>query len=257
MRRTNYDAIAQAYDQRYERNEFRALESVVDDFATRGESQRLLEVGCGTGHWLARLAARGVAVAGLDASLEMLAKAREKLADVELVHGRAESLPWHDASFDRVLCINALHHFSDKVTFVREARRVLRPGGALLIIGLDPHSGFDRWFIYEWFDGVLELDLARYPATAEIREWLNGAGFSDIATSVAQHAVASLDAETAIQKGQLNRAATSQLTILTEAEYASALERIRERAASERAQGRALHLEVDVRLYATRGSAGV
>ena len=86
-----------------------------------------------------------------------------------LVRGTAERLPWADASFDRVFCVNALHHFFDARAFVTECRRVLRAGGGLLTIGLDPHTGLDRWWVYDFFPAALEADRQRYASTASIR----------------------------------------------------------------------------------------
>ncbi len=78
--------------------------------------------------------------------------------DAALAHGRAEHLPWRDAAFHRVVCINALHHFGDPLAFLQEARRVLHPGGAVMTIGLDPHTGLDQWCIYDYFEGTLAID---------------------------------------------------------------------------------------------------
>jgi len=106
-----------------------------------GES--VLDVGCGTGT-LAIAAKREVGVAGsivgLDASAEMIERARSKAArasvDATFVDGAAQSLPFADASFDCVLGTLMLHHLSKpaRIEFFREARRVLRPGGRLLLI---------------------------------------------------------------------------------------------------------------------------
>ena len=95
---------------------------------------------------------------GLDASAQMLAYAKTQAPRAALAQGSAERLPWANESFDRVFCINAFHHFQDKVAFLTEAMRVLRPGGLMMTVGLDPHTGVDRWYIYEYFDNVLEID---------------------------------------------------------------------------------------------------
>jgi ubiquinone/menaquinone biosynthesis C-methylase UbiE len=71
------------------------------------------------------------------------------------VRARAEALPWRDATFDRVFCVNALHHFADRVRFFAEARRILKPGGALMSIGKDPHADRDSWWVYDYFPETL------------------------------------------------------------------------------------------------------
>lgn len=106
-----------------------------------GES--VLDVGCGTGT-LAIAAARSVgptgSVSGVDASPEMIARARHKAgkagATVVFEQGLAESLPFPDARFDVVLSTVMLHHLPRKVRpdALREMRRVLQRGGRLLAV---------------------------------------------------------------------------------------------------------------------------
>src|SRR5439155_905726 len=50
--------------------------------------------------------------------------------------------------------------------------------GLMMTVGLDPHAGVDQWYIYEYFDNVLEIDRRRYPASSQIREWMRAAGFA-------------------------------------------------------------------------------
>src|SRR5205085_11480044 len=137
------------------------------DFKDSGSHAAALEAGCGTGHWLRRMAAgcaAGLRIVGIDTSAEMLQQARLPGGSVELAQATAEALPLADASFDRVYCVNALHHFAGKAIFIADARRVLRSGGGFMTIGLDPHAQLDRWWIYDYFDGALESDLRRYPS---------------------------------------------------------------------------------------------
>ncbi|MFL5574397.1 MAG: class I SAM-dependent methyltransferase [Gemmatimonadaceae bacterium] len=105
--------------------------------------EAVLDVGCGTGT-LAIAAKRrvgsGGVVQGIDASPEMIARARRKAAkagvDVIFETGVAESLPFPDARFDVVLSTLMLHHLPRpaRQQCVREVRRVLRPGGRLLAV---------------------------------------------------------------------------------------------------------------------------
>lgn len=98
----------------------------------------VLDLGCGTGTLLASLAQRhGSLLFGLDADERALGVARSKLAgaQVSLARGRAERLPFEDGRFDMVLSSLFFHHLrSDaKLQALREAWRVLRPGGRVLI----------------------------------------------------------------------------------------------------------------------------
>jgi SAM-dependent methyltransferase len=214
----------------------------------------VLEVGCGTGHWLGVLHECGAQVTGLDASAQMLARAQVIVPGVQLVHGQAERLPWPAESFDRVFCINAFHHFTDKTTFLAEARRVLRPDGILMIVGLDPHSGVDQWCVYDYFEGTVEIDKQRYPSSSSIREWMRIAGFEDCVTREVQHLCAQLPAREALEHGQLHKAVTSQLSVLTDEEYQRGIERIKTEIKRTESRGQTLLLTVDLRLYGTSGS---
>ena len=130
-----YAAAARGYDKRWS--------FYVDATTTRTLSNlhlqpadRVLDVGCGTGELLRRIAARypSASLAGLDPVAEMLQVAGEKLggkADLRL--GWANKLPWEDATFDVVISCNMFHYITHPIEAIREMERVLRPGGQLVI----------------------------------------------------------------------------------------------------------------------------
>lgn len=240
--RVDYDAVAPAYDKRYEHQRYEQVERAVHQFLDGRSGGSVLEVGCGTGHWLASIAELAAIVVGLDRSREMLHRARTTAHRALLAQATAEAIPFADARFDRVLCVNALHHFPDPATFLVECRRVLRPGGAFLTIGLDPHAGLDSWWIYEYFPGALVADRRRYLATPRLREMLAAAGFSTPRTEIVQHLPAERAFDVAVERGHLERHSTSQLMVISDAEYAAGIHRLHEERPTLRA---------DLRLYAT------
>jgi len=102
----------------------------------------LLDIGCGTGTFDAMLAGSSLParVVGLDYAEAMCrvaaGKARQAgLADrLRYVNADSQHLPFRDASFDAVTCSNSFHHYPDQRAVVRDMKRVLRPGGRLMII---------------------------------------------------------------------------------------------------------------------------
>ncbi|MGE0788194.1 MAG: class I SAM-dependent methyltransferase [Sandaracinaceae bacterium] len=247
-----YDDVAPTFDRRYDIETYGGVERALFALCA-APGARVLEVGCGTGHWLELLSLRGVSVAGLEPSRQMLARARDKGFDGELVEGVAEAIPWEDGSFDRVICINALHHFTDRAAFMSEAARVLRPNGVVWSVGLDPHTGLDRWFVYDLFEGARERDLTRYPSTPSIRAAMAAAGLRDAATEAVQRFPVWMPVTQLLAEGHADRHATSQLSLLTDDAYArgrAALERMAE---DERASGAPTNIGADLTLYATSG----
>ena len=99
----------------------------------------VLDLGCGAGHASFAVAPAAAMLTAYDLTAEMLAavsaeaKAR-KLGNIVTVQGNAESLPFPDAHFDIVLTRTSAHHWHDVLAALREAKRVLKPGGRMLMI---------------------------------------------------------------------------------------------------------------------------
>lgn len=102
-------------------------------------AEEVLDVATATGHTALALAPCARRVVGVDLTPEMLAVAREQaerrgIANATFVEGDAEDLPFPPESFDVVTCRIAAHHFPAVDRFCREAARVLRPGGRLVVV---------------------------------------------------------------------------------------------------------------------------
>lgn len=98
------------------------------DLAGVRSGERVLEVGCGNGEYLARIDS-----VGLDLSLGMLASARQRNAG-PLVCADAERIPFADRSFDVLLAPHMLYHVADRTAAVHELRRVLVDGGTCVAV---------------------------------------------------------------------------------------------------------------------------
>ncbi|HVA88916.1 MAG TPA: class I SAM-dependent methyltransferase [Chloroflexota bacterium] len=104
----------------------------------------VLDVGCGTGTLLQRLGLRtpGARLFGVDASAGMLRRAGRKLAGqgVELRLGHACRLPFADGTMDLVIMASMLRYLKRPSLACAEARRILRPGGTLAVVGYLPRG---------------------------------------------------------------------------------------------------------------------
>ncbi len=112
--------------------------------------KRVLDVGCGSGYGTAELAEEAHWVVGVDDDRSILRTVRQRYraANLSWVVASAERLPFQDASLDVVCCFQVLEHLPAPERFLAETRRVLRPGGLLVLTtpnraaifsGLNPH----------------------------------------------------------------------------------------------------------------------
>jgi len=115
---------------------------------------RILDAGCGGGHYAAELVGRGAEVVAVDGSATLVGHARALLGDHAEVRQHDLDAPLAfaaDASFDGVVCALVLHHLTDRARFLGEVRRVLRPGGWFLLSTTHPASDWG-YFGGSYFD---------------------------------------------------------------------------------------------------------
>lgn len=112
------------------------LERLLAVAAPRG-NERTLDLGCGVGHTLRRVAPLVAFAVGADATLEMLQAGRASVVsapNAAFAQSDATALPFADATFDLVTCRLAAHHFTDAASAFREVARVLRRGGRFVLV---------------------------------------------------------------------------------------------------------------------------
>ncbi|MBX3270081.1 MAG: methyltransferase domain-containing protein [Sandaracinaceae bacterium] len=136
--RRYYDDFAPDYE-RARHEGYHALidELTVELLAPYARGRRVLEVGCGTGLLLSRVAPLAAEAVGVDLSPGMLERARARGLDV--VEGSATRLPFEDAAFDLVFSFKVLAHVEPIEHALREAARVVRPGGHVVF------DVYNRW----------------------------------------------------------------------------------------------------------------
>ena len=130
-----YDRLAATYDARWAFYLTQSTSRTLERVAPRG-ADTLLDVGCGTGQLLRMVVDRWPALraCGMDPSRAMLRMARRGAArTTSLVQAVGECLPIRDESIDWVVSTSVLHYLRDPDAALLEWRRVLRPGGAVII----------------------------------------------------------------------------------------------------------------------------
>lgn len=129
-----------------------------------------LEVGVGSGRFAAPL---GIAL-GIEPSRALGRMARRR--GVEIVRGRAEALPFRDGSFSSVLMVTVLCYLDNPQDALRELRRILHPGGFLVVAFIEREGRVHRNYLREGEKGRF-LYLAKFYSREEVYSFLNETGF--------------------------------------------------------------------------------
>ncbi len=135
--RESFEPLADYYARSKAHTDRESLERVVT-MAETGPDKIALDVATGPGHTAMHIAPHVRQVVGLDLTRSMLLKAAElsasrRIGNVDLVQGNVYSLPFDDEMFDIVTSRRAPHHFPDLLGAIRSMKRVMRPGGVLVI----------------------------------------------------------------------------------------------------------------------------
>jgi ubiquinone/menaquinone biosynthesis C-methylase UbiE len=146
---------------------------------------KMLDVGCGTGLLASKLRAclPHIKVCGVDLVSEMLMKGQSRWrlhrGHVFPVQGDSERLPFASGTFDIVTCSNSFHHYPRQDRAIAEMRRVLRPGGRLMVVD-GYRDTFWGWFIYDVCVAGVEGDV-HHASAKRLRELMTQAGLRAIA----------------------------------------------------------------------------
>jgi len=198
----NFDTWKKLYVGEYPRG-FLIMETLrryAPEFRAAGSS--VLDIGCGDAGAIIAFAERGATCAGiecLDASLERgRLRAADHGVDVDLRKAVAESIPFPAETFDLVMLDNVLEHVTDRPQALREARRVLKPGGLLYLVTPKPFALYSLWNdphydlaglvlmprrMQIWYfekirgGGKGTYDVGHIPTRRELRRLIGDAGF--------------------------------------------------------------------------------
>ncbi len=182
MKGTDYSSIANQY------GAHRCVNPKVVELlaATLHCGSRVLEVGCGTGHYLAEMCAlKGADGTGVDPSPEMLS-ARAQHVSATLIVGRAEQLNVPADQFDLVYSVDVIHHVADRAAAYREAFRVLREGGRVCTVTESEVMLRTREPQSRCFPETIDVELTRYPSIQSLWSEMRRAGFQDLSENVTE-----------------------------------------------------------------------
>lgn len=139
-------------------------------------SDDILEIGAGTGRITKYYGNIVKNLVLLDPSHKMLSKALLKLPHAKLVSGVAESLPFSDRTFDKVVGYDSLHHWQDQIKGLKESLRVLKSGGKLFLIEVDPNNFWGKKVIF--FERIVGMN-SRFFTPTFLSDLIKKIGFSE------------------------------------------------------------------------------
>jgi ubiquinone/menaquinone biosynthesis C-methylase UbiE len=169
-----YDRIGVGYDTTRRADPY-LLSRVIHHLKPHREG-RYLDVGSGTGNYTIAMRQAGVPITGLELSLTMLNRAREKNSDIAWLNASAFAIPFRRESFDGVTCTFVHHHLSDPVPAFREVRRVLKPDARFVILNVTAEQMYHYW-LREYFPRAIDKGTAPYEKFITL-DALSNSGFT-------------------------------------------------------------------------------
>jgi ubiquinone/menaquinone biosynthesis C-methylase UbiE len=190
-----------------------------------GEIKIILDVGCGTGRFSAKLADKfNAQVVGVDPSRTMLIKARESILHPSVLfqYGDAQYLPVPNESVCLLYLSMVYHHIADPSLASREFHRVLRTGGFVCIRN-STRDLLDKVLYLEWFPEAMDFNLHRIPSQQDVIETLESNGFILLTHEVIQQPFANSLQE---YGEKIRQRALSDLAILPDSEFKTGVQRM-------------------------------
>ncbi len=169
-RRLPFHRVTEEWSTRADDQQFDSAKIRYSVAALLGEGKVLVEVGCGTGFGLAKIAPFTSMTIGIDVEERNLRMAHEMDDSLVLIRGTAETLPLRDGSVDCLTGLEMLYYVQDQARFMRESHRVISSGGSLLITCPNPSRKAFSPSPLSTF----------YPSFLELRTIMSSAGFGAI-----------------------------------------------------------------------------
>ena len=165
----DFSVVTEVPGARATREQLAMIQTRYAEAARLGEGRRVLEVACGPGRGLGLIARRARLAVGADLTHRLVSQAKNHYRDrLSVLQCDAQTLPFVDASFDVAVMFEAIYYLADPEQFIGECRRVLAPGGTLLL------STANR----EWTGFTSSALATNYLSASELRVMLERHGFS-------------------------------------------------------------------------------
>ncbi len=181
MKQTDYSSIADRYDKNKFRQDIK-LDYDLEQCVNNCNSDRIvvLDLACGTGIYLDKQVKFfqdiNIEWHGLDASKEMLNRARTKVDNVLFKNSFAEELSYDSNYFDFISNNYAFHHFENKPRVLDEIARVIKKDGIFKMHNIAIHE-MPKWWVYQFFPSAYYEDLKRFWQKELIFKELSARGF--------------------------------------------------------------------------------
>ncbi len=210
-----------------------------------GKTSKVLEVGCGTANYIIALeTATGSSCWGLDPSEQMLSVARKQSDKIEFLLGRAEQIDFQPNFFDLVFSVDVIHHVEGHLEYFHEANRVLKEGGKICTATDSEWIIRHRQPLATYFPETIDVEIARYPLIAKLRELMAQAGFIEINNDVVEFSFPLTDIQVFRDK------AFSSLHLISEETFQKGLKRLEQ---DIRERGQVLCISRYELLWGTKG----
>jgi SAM-dependent methyltransferase len=165
----DFSPVTEVAGARATREQLAMIQTRYSEAARLADGRRVLEVACGPGRGLGLIARRARIAVGTDLTHGLIRQAKDHYGDrLPVLQSDAQALPFVDGSFDVVVLFEAIYYLADSERFLQECRRVLVPGGTILL------STANR----EWAGFTSSAMATRYLSASELCALLTRHGFS-------------------------------------------------------------------------------
>ncbi|MBM4172239.1 MAG: class I SAM-dependent methyltransferase [Ignavibacteria bacterium] len=253
-RTVNYNEISPVYNDRYKVSPLDGINNFLLNLISKYCPKQILEVGCGTCYWLNSINTNNANLFGADYSIGMLKQAKESYCkNFMLINADANQLPLKKKYFDLILCINAIHHFSNYQKFITDVSKLINPNGYFCIVGLDPRDKNTDWYLYKYFEGTFEMDLMRYPEFTTIQSVMDLFNFTNIKIEIVHSISSQKIGEEVLTDHFIDKRGASQLALLSDSEFQNGINKIKTDIANAKKYSQEIIFNTKMNFYAITG----